>query len=101
LDFRARLHLRRRNFVAQPRNSILAQWIFVAKGHENSARRVRSVPGAATVRPYSLADPFITPVHNWDDVSAVRLLRNCHRALGPNGKLVLVEMIVPSDNRAE
>lgn len=38
-------------------------------------------------------------VHNWDDGDAARLLRNCHRALGPNGKLVLVEMIVPSDNR--
>jgi SAM-dependent methyltransferase len=38
-------------------------------------------------------------VHNWDDADAARLLRNCHRALGPNGKLVLVEMIVPSDNR--
>jgi len=38
-------------------------------------------------------------VHNWDDAEAARLLGNCHRALPPGGKLVLVEMIVPSDNR--
>jgi SAM-dependent methyltransferase len=38
-------------------------------------------------------------VHDWDDERAARLLRNCHRALGPAGKLLLVEMVVPPDNR--
>jgi SAM-dependent methyltransferase len=38
-------------------------------------------------------------VHNFDDPDAARLLRNCHRALPPDGKLVLVEMIVPPDHR--
>jgi SAM-dependent methyltransferase len=38
-------------------------------------------------------------VHNWNDTDAARLLRNCYRALPPGGKLVLVEMILPSDNR--
>jgi SAM-dependent methyltransferase len=38
-------------------------------------------------------------VHDWDDEPATRLLRNCHRALGPAGKLLLVEMVIPPDNR--
>jgi hypothetical protein len=38
-------------------------------------------------------------IHDWDDESATRLLRNCHRGLGPAGKLLLVEMVIPADNR--
>jgi SAM-dependent methyltransferase len=38
-------------------------------------------------------------VHDWDDERATLLLRNCHRALAPAGKLLLVEMIIPPDNR--
>jgi SAM-dependent methyltransferase len=38
-------------------------------------------------------------VHDWDDEQATQLLRNCHRALGPAGKLLLVEMVLPEDNR--
>jgi SAM-dependent methyltransferase len=37
-------------------------------------------------------------IHDWDDERATLLLRNCHRALAPNGKVLLVEMVVPSDN---
>ena len=38
-------------------------------------------------------------LHDWDDEQATRLLRNCHRALSPGGKLLLIEMVVPPDNR--
>jgi SAM-dependent methyltransferase len=38
-------------------------------------------------------------VHDWDDERATRLLRNCHRALNPEGKLLLVEMVIPADNQ--
>lgn len=38
-------------------------------------------------------------IHDWDDEQATRLLRNCHRALAPNGKLLLVEMVIPPDNQ--
>ena len=27
------------------------------------------------------------------------MLRNCHRALSPGGKLLLVEMVIPPDNQ--
>ena len=38
-------------------------------------------------------------VHDWNDERATRLLQNCHRALTPAGKLLLVDMVVPPDNR--
>jgi hypothetical protein len=38
-------------------------------------------------------------IHDWDDRRATLLLQNCHRALAPGGKLLLVEMVVPPDNR--
>jgi hypothetical protein len=38
-------------------------------------------------------------VHDWDDERATLLLRNCHRALRPGGRMVLVEMVLPEDNR--
>jgi len=37
-------------------------------------------------------------LHDWDDEHATRPT-NCYRALAAGGKLVLVEMVVPPDNR--
>ncbi|MGA2242502.1 MAG: methyltransferase [Verrucomicrobiota bacterium] len=38
-------------------------------------------------------------VHDWDDENATKILRNCHRAMPPDGKLLLVEMVIPFGNR--
>jgi SAM-dependent methyltransferase len=38
-------------------------------------------------------------LHDWDDERAARLLQNCHRALPADGRLLVVEMVIPSDNR--
>ena len=38
-------------------------------------------------------------IHDWDDERATQLLWNCHRSLAPGGTLLLVEMVVPSDNQ--
>jgi SAM-dependent methyltransferase len=38
-------------------------------------------------------------IHDWDDDQATRLLQRCHRGLVPNGKLLLVEMVIPPDNQ--
>lgn len=35
-------------------------------------------------------------IHDWDDEKSVAILRNSHRALAENGKLILVEAVVPS-----
>lgn len=40
-------------------------------------------------------------VHDWDDERASLVLANCHRALSPSGKLILIEMVLPSDNHPD
>ena len=37
-------------------------------------------------------------IHDWDDERSVTLLKNCHRAMAKNGKLLVVEAIIPLDN---
>jgi len=37
-------------------------------------------------------------LHDWDDESATRILQVCHRALGPRGKVLIVDPVVPSGN---
>jgi SAM-dependent methyltransferase len=38
-------------------------------------------------------------IHDWDDQQSLLILSNCARALRPNGRVVLVEMVVPDDDR--
>ena len=35
-------------------------------------------------------------IHDWNDEQSVTILKNCHRALPANGKLILVEAVVPT-----
>jgi SAM-dependent methyltransferase len=37
-------------------------------------------------------------IHDWDDDSATRILQSCHRALGPRGKVLIVDAVVPPGN---
>jgi len=34
-------------------------------------------------------------IHDWDDEHSIMILKNCHRAMKPGGKLLLLEEIVP------
>src|SRR5207244_10855637 len=34
-------------------------------------------------------------IHDWDDERSVAILRNCHRAMARDGRLLLVERVVP------
>jgi hypothetical protein len=34
-------------------------------------------------------------IHDWDDERAIAILRSCHRVMTGNGKLLLVEAVVP------
>ena len=34
-------------------------------------------------------------IHDWDDERSLAILRNCHRAMPPEGRLLLVERVVP------
>jgi len=38
-------------------------------------------------------------IHDWDDEAAVRILANCHRAMGQSNTLVLVEAGLPERAR--
>ena len=40
-------------------------------------------------------------IHDWDDQSSVKILGNCRRAMAPDGKVLLVETIVPSGNEPD
>lgn len=51
-----------------------------------------SVPGGAVA--YILK--FV--IHDWDDDRAVTILKNCHRAVVEDGKLLVVEMVIPPGN---
>lgn len=39
-----------------------------------------------------------TVIHNWDDERAVAILNNCRQAMTENGKLLLVELVIPPGN---
>lgn len=39
-----------------------------------------------------------TVIHDWDDDSAVRILRNCREAMSIDSRLLLIESIVPEGN---
>jgi SAM-dependent methyltransferase len=35
-------------------------------------------------------------IHDWDDEHSIRILQNCHRAMRPGGRLLVVEVVVGS-----
>ena len=37
-------------------------------------------------------------IHDWEDERALTILRNCHRAMTENGRLLVVEMVIPEGN---
>ena len=39
-------------------------------------------------------------IHDWDDERATQILRNCHRAMRPGGKLLIVDAVIPPGNGA-
>jgi SAM-dependent methyltransferase len=38
-------------------------------------------------------------LHNWDDDDAVRILRNVRRAMNPGGRVLVLEIVLPDDDR--
>jgi O-methyltransferase/methyltransferase family protein len=43
---------------------------------------------------------FSRVIHDWDDARAVTLLTRCHQAMRPQGNVLLVERVIPSDSPA-
>jgi hypothetical protein len=46
------------------------------------------------------ADAYIlkSVIHDWDDEHAIAILKNCHPAMTENGRLLLIENVLPSGN---
>ncbi|WP_394833014.1 acetylserotonin O-methyltransferase [Pendulispora rubella] len=40
-------------------------------------------------------------IHDWDDARSIAILRNCHRAMVPGGKLLVVDQVVPAPNEVD
>jgi SAM-dependent methyltransferase len=67
---------------------------------EGLADRCRVVEGDFFAEAPGGADACIlkSVIHDWDDARATNVLRNCRRALGPGGRVLLAEMVVPPGN---
>jgi hypothetical protein len=37
-------------------------------------------------------------IHDWDDEQAIRILKNCRKAMAPHARLLLIELVVPTGN---
>jgi O-methyltransferase domain/Dimerisation domain len=40
-------------------------------------------------------------IHDWDDERAIRILRNCHRAMRPRSKLLVVDRVIAPGDEAD
>jgi hypothetical protein len=40
-------------------------------------------------------------LHDWDDAQALTILTNCRKAVGPHGKLLVLELVVPPGNEPD
>ncbi|MBV9211219.1 MAG: methyltransferase [Acidobacteria bacterium] len=64
---------------------------------EGLAERCQAVAGDFFESVPEGGDAYILKwiIHDWDEERATSILRNCHRAMKENGKLLLVEAVVP------
>jgi hypothetical protein len=67
---------------------------------EGLANRCEVVGGDFFAAVPSGADAYILKwiIHDWEEARAITILKNCHQAMPANGKLILVEAVVPSSN---
>src|SRR5438034_6381901 len=66
---------------------------------EGVADRVQTVSGDF-FKEVPPADAYLMKhiIHDWDDQRAIMIMQSIHRAMQGNGKLLIVEMIVPEGN---
>jgi SAM-dependent methyltransferase len=74
-----------------------------AKGRfasEGLADRCQVAPGDFLTSIPEGADACIlkSVIHDWDDHRATTILKNCRRAVGPGGRVLLAEMVIPAGN---
>ena len=61
------------------------------------ASRCQAVGGDFFEEVSSGADAYMLKhvIHDWGDAKAIAILKNCHHAMGPQGKLLIVEGVYP------
>lgn len=37
-------------------------------------------------------------IHDWDEASCLKILRNCREAMAPQGRILIIEMVIPGPN---
>jgi hypothetical protein len=64
------------------------------------AARCRTVGGNFFESVPPGADAYVLRhiLHDWYDEDCIRILRSCRRALGPGGRVLIAEAIIPEDN---
>lgn len=67
---------------------------------EGLAGRCKVESGSFFERVPSGADAYILShiIHDWDEASCIKILRNCRDAMKPSGRVLLVEMVIPVPN---
>jgi SAM-dependent methyltransferase len=62
--------------------------------------RCQVVPGDFFTDPLPEADAYLLAniLHDWDDDRALAILRNCHRSAAEDGRLLLLENVIPDDD---
>ncbi len=67
---------------------------FVTRG------RAEKVPGDFFETVPDGGDAYVLKyiIHDWDDERAIRILKNCRQAMAENGRVLLVELVVPAGN---
>jgi hypothetical protein len=67
---------------------------------EGLAERCQTVPGDFMESIPSGGDTYMlkSTIHMFDDEQAVKILKNCYSAMPSDGKLLLIEMVIPPGN---
>ncbi len=67
---------------------------------EISSGRCQLIPGNFFETVPDGADAYIMKciIHNWNNDQSIKILNNCYKAMAKNGKLLLIEKIVPPGN---
>ncbi|HXG84551.1 MAG TPA: methyltransferase [Pyrinomonadaceae bacterium] len=67
---------------------------------EGVAARTEKVSGDFFESVPAGADAYLMKhiIHDWDDEQSIKILQNIHRAMNDDGKVLIVEMVVPEGN---
>jgi hypothetical protein len=67
---------------------------------EGVAGRIEKVSGDFFESVPAGADAYMMKhiIHDWNDEQSIKILQNIHRAMNDDGKVLIVEMVVPKGN---